>query len=208
MRTPSHVLDRLAHGAVIAAALVASLSACRAADQPSATAPAKAAGADSQYTPAAMAARFRRSVPEHPTQLGGGATASADSLVARWVRGVETRDTAGLAPLALTVSEFAWLYYLDSPMAQPPYELDPEVMWAQVSSQSARGLARTLERYGGRPLGPWRAGCEPARAAGALRLTTCTVSFRPPGAAAEVRLPLSVVERDGRFKLVGFGTSL
>jgi hypothetical protein len=185
----------------LAMASLVALAACGAPDRP-------APPAADQYTPAAMVARFRRSVPERPTALGRGAATSADSLLARWVRGVEARDSAALAPLALTASEFAWLYYLDSPMARPPYELDPDVLWVQTASRSARGLARTLERYGGRRLGRWRAACEPPATSGALRLHACAVSFRPAGAAADVRLPLSVVERDGRFKLLGLATDL
>jgi hypothetical protein len=154
------------------------------------------------YSAAAMVARFRESVPEHPTALGTGATTSVDTLFARYVGGIATRDSSLLRPLALTVSEFAWLYYLDSPNAQKPYELDPDVMWTQISSQSARGLTRALSRHGGQAPGAWRSACDSARVAGALRLRDCAVTL---GADT---LRLSVVERGGRFKLVGFGTNL
>lgn len=175
------------------------LVACRESARREST-PREATASADPYAPATMIVAFRARVPERPTTLDGAP--SVDSLLARYVRGVEARDTAALRPLAMTASEFAWLYYLDSPMAQKPYELDPDAMWTQISAQSTRGLARALERLGGRPLGAWRAACAPPRVAGALRLHDCTVS------APDVALRLSVVERDGRFKLVGFGTSL
>jgi hypothetical protein len=174
------------------------LAACRQPDTP-ATPPNVP---DSQFAPSAMIATFRERVPERPARLGGGATASVDSLLAGYVRAVAARDTAGMRALALTVSEFAWLYYLDSPMAQKPYELDPDVMGAHISAQSARGATRALDRFGGRSSGAWRSACAPARASGALRLHECTVSV------AGTALRLSAVERDGRVKLVGLGTSL
>ncbi|AHG89429.1 hypothetical protein J421_1892 [Gemmatirosa kalamazoonensis] len=177
--------------------VLALLGACRGAERPSA--------ADSAYAPSVMIARFRQQVPERPTRLGDGAAEGADTLLARWARGVAARDTAALRPLALTVSEFAWLYYADSPMAQPPYELDPDVMWTQISSQSARGLTRALQRFGGRSLGAVRSACTAPRVSRALRLYDCTVAVPAAGGAT---LRLSVVERDGRFKLVGFGTNL
>jgi len=175
--------------------VLALLGACRGAERPSA--------ADGAYAPSVMIARFRQQVPERPTRLGGAAD-RADTLLAWWARGVAARDTAALRPLALTVSEFAWLYYADSPMAQRPYELDPDVMWTQISSQSARGLTRTLQRFGGRSLGAVRSACAAPRVSRALRLYDCTVAV--PDAGAMLRL--SVVERAGRFKLVGFGTNL
>jgi hypothetical protein len=124
------------------------------------------------------------------------------------VRGVERADTAALRPLALTVSEFAWLYYLDSPMAQKPYELDPDVMWMQISSQSQKGFVRALNVYGGKSFGAWTSTCDAPRPVGALRLHECTITLRAQGVAAPAALKLSAVERDGRFKLVGFGTNL
>ena len=192
-------------GTALAAAAI--LAACRDADraQPTPPNPTVPAAAD-PYAPSVLVAPFRARVPEHPARLGGAA--SADALLASYVRAVAARDTATLGALALTVSEFAWLYYLDSPMAQKPYELDPETMWAQIAAQSGRGLTRVLQRYGGAALGTARSACGAPRAAGALRLLDCTVTFRPAGARDDASLRLAVVERDGRYKLVGFGTNL
>jgi hypothetical protein len=200
-------------GAALGAAAI--LAACRDADraQPTPpntapnTAPNAAPAAADAYAPSVLIGPFRARVPEHPARLGGG-EASADALLGRYVRAVAARDTATLGALALSVSEFAWLYYLDSPMAQKPYELDPETMWAQIAAQSGRGLTRALQRYGGATLGAAHSACGAPRAAGALRLLDCTVTFRPAGARDDASLRLAVVERDGRYKLVGFGTNL
>jgi len=184
------------------------LGACRGADEREGTAPNVPAAADDQYAPSAMIARFRQGVPEHPAQLGGGATTNVDSLLARYVRGVAGADTLALAPLRLTPSEFAWLYYLDAPLAQTPYKLDPEIMWMQMTQQGRRGQTRALARFGGKTLRLTRTSCEAPRVSGALTLLTCTVAFRQAGDSADVSLSLSVVRRDGRYKLTSLATNL
>lgn len=185
------------------ATLLAVAAACGGDSTPTPTAQASTtARADSQYLPAVMAARFRARVPEHPTHLGDGAATDRDTLVARYVRALERADTAAFRRMRLSVSEFAWLYYLDAPLAQQPYALDPEVMWTQITAQSDRGLSRAVERFGGRPFGLTAATCKPATPAGGMRLHTCEVVGR------EITLPLSLVERDGWFKFVGYGNQL
>jgi hypothetical protein len=184
-------------------AIAALGAACRPADSP----PVAAAG-DGQFTPAAMVAAFRAKLPGHPTRLGAGATTDRDALVAGYVRALERGDTTAFRAMQLDVAEFAWLYYLDSPMAQQPYELDPDVMWLQISSQSARGLTRALAHFGRHALGAPVPTCEPPKRAGALRLHACTLTLRAPDTRTDVTIPLSIVERDGRFKFVGYGNGL
>ncbi len=166
------------------------------------------AAADSLYAPAALIVAFRDRVPGRPTQLGGGATTSLDSLLARYAHAVERADTAALRSLVLTPSEFAWLYYLDSPMAQTPYELDPETMWLQIRSRGEQGEARALALLGGKPLGAWRHACGAFRTSGALSLVDCTITLGGRGGAADTALRLSIVGREGRYKLVSLATSL
>jgi hypothetical protein len=155
-----------------------------------------------------MIAALRGKLADHPARLGGGATTDRDSLIARYAHALERRDTSAFEPMRLGIGEFAWLYYLDSPMAQRPYELDPDVMWMQLSAQSARGLTRALQRFGGSSLGTWRSTCAEPTTHGALRLHDCHFAFHPGGGAAEFTLPLSIAERDGRFKFVGYGNPL
>jgi len=192
-----------------AALVCMALGACRGADaRTDAPTTTPTAASDSQYTPAAMVAAFRAKVADHPTQLGAGATTRRDALVAGYVRALAHSDTAAFRAMQMTVGEFAWLYYLDSPMARKPYELDPDVMCLQISSQSTRGLTRALARFGGHALGAPTPACEPPQTAGALRLHTCAVTLRAPDTRTDVTIPLSIVERDGRFKFVGYGNGL
>lgn len=190
------------------------LSACRGRDDAAApstatatTPAAGAARADSQYAPAAMIARFRQQqAPARVTAFGSDASTSRDALVARYVHALEHADTAAFRAMRLSLGEFAWTYYADAPLAKPPYELDPDVMWMQISAQSDRGLTRALQRFGGRPFGLTTTRCEAPTTSGALRFHTCTITGTITGRA--VALPLSIVERDGRFKFVGYANQL
>jgi len=156
---------------------------------------------------AAALARMRARLGPPPAHVAG--FRSRDSLVAAFARAVDDHDSTALRALALTVEEFAYLYYPDAPLAQPPYELDPETMWLQIGAESDRGATRTLARYGGH-LGLVSYRCEPAaRVSGAVTLwNACTVTHR--SAARQVTEPLfgSILERDGWYKFVGLSNRL
>lgn len=203
MSDPRRSTARRARVVAWGAALAAG-AACGAGDAPAAPPRSTQAvqAADPQYAPAALIARFRARVPDHPTAFGGATAATPESLGTRYVRALEHRDSAAIAPMALSASEFAWLYYLDAPLARPPYELDPDVMWTQITAQSGRGLARALQRYGGRPFGLTAVTCAPEARSGALRLHRCVAH------AAGDSLAMGMVERGGRVKFVGFGNQL
>jgi hypothetical protein len=149
---------------------------------------------------------FRRELPA-VTALTGGA-ASRDELVAGFMRAVETSDTTALRDLVLTRAEFAYLYYPSSQYVAAPYRLDPQLLWFLVQQNSEKGIVRVLRRYGGRNLRMESYGC-PGTPEGQGANTLwgdCTVRFRPTPAdsAEERRLFGSVLERDGRFKFVGY----
>jgi hypothetical protein len=95
--------------------------------------------------------RFRATLAEHPQALDE-TTPSREALVARFVAALEATDTAELRRMALTRAEFAYLYYPTTQFAQPPYELNPALVWYRLESYSSRGLVRALDRFGGRPL--------------------------------------------------------
>jgi hypothetical protein len=204
------ILPVFTHRPLVAVTLAAALgTACRPTEATKSAADSTpvAAAPDSQYTPTAMIAAFRRKAGAQTLRLGPGAATHRDTLVTRYVHALERADTAAFRAMQLDVGEFAWLYYLDSPMARTPYELDPDVMWMQIASQSTRGLTRALARFGGRSLGTTATTCEAPTVSGSLRLHACSVTLRPSDAPAVV-LPLSIVERDGRFKFVGYGNPL
>lgn len=70
--------------------------------------------------------RFRGGVPPI-TALEGGSE-SRDGLVRRFMSALEKRDTVALRAMAMSRSEFAYLYYPTSPQGLPPYELEPGLM--------------------------------------------------------------------------------
>jgi hypothetical protein len=150
--------------------------------------------------------RFRRdSAPAAVSRLEPAAP-SRDSLVRLFATAVARRDTVTLKAYALDAREFAWLYYEDSPLARPPYELDPQMMWFQLQQQSVKGRRRVVERLGGAPLAIVGHRCGEPRRQGASRVwERCVVRLREGGAPVERRLFGSIVERAGRWKFVGYG---
>jgi hypothetical protein len=150
--------------------------------------------------------RFRRdSAPAAVSRLEPAAP-SRDSLVRLFAAAVARRDTLALRAYALDASEFAWLFYEDSPLARPPYELDPQMMWFQLQQQSVKGRRRVVARLGGAPLALVGHRCGEPRRQGASRVWEgCVVRLREGGAVVERRLFGSIVERAGRWKFVGYG---
>jgi len=150
--------------------------------------------------------RFRQGLTA-PTRLTGGAT-SRDELARRFLVAVSTRDTMALAALAVSRAEFAWLVFPDHRYARPPYELDPEIFWMQLTASSAKGLHRTLERYGGARLELVSLACErDARqfTPGPLNAwSSCALRYRAGDSTETRKLFGSIVERDGRVKLLSF----
>jgi len=150
--------------------------------------------------------RFREGLAE-PARLTGGAT-SRNELGRRFLAAVSGRDSARFADLVVSRAEFAWLLFPYHLYHDPPYELDPEIFWMQLTAGSAKGLQRTLERYGGTRLALVSVDCErdsrqfgpgPVRA-----WSSCTVRYRAGDTTETRKLFGSIVERDGRMKLLSF----
>jgi hypothetical protein len=156
-------------------------------------------------TIASELATFRSGMTMPPSLAG---PSSRDSLVRLFEAALARRDTAGLDHLRITREEFAYLYYPDSKMARPPYELGPDVMWMQIQSQSDRGLRRLVARYGGRNIGPHGLNCEPPERQNAVVIHQCGVSMGEGVDSAPRQLFGSIIERDGRFKFVGYANKL
>lgn len=158
-------------------------------------------------TNASDLAAFRARVGPAPAHLAGART--RDSLVAAFATAVQGGDSAALRRLALTVEEFAYLYYPFAPLAQPPYALDPGTMWIQIGSSSDRGYVRLLRVYGGR-LGYESYRCEdrPTRSGPVTLWNACTVRHRTGGRTITEPLFGSIIERDGWYKFVGLSNRL
>lgn len=153
--------------------------------------------------------RFRRDLPRVHA-LHGGASDLA-SLTQAVVQALATYDTVALRRLALDRAEFAWLVYPSSPYVAPPYRQAPWLVWLQLSLAGEKGLARLLDRYGGRRIAVIDHACdaEPERQGVNLIWRRCAVRLRlATGDTATRRLFGDVVQRDGRVKLVSYGNDL
>lgn len=146
-------------------------------------------------------ARFRADLPP-PGGFSGGA-GSAEALVRRIADLLAAHDTAGFEALALNQAEFAYLYYELNPLAAPPYELPPALMWFQLQQQNRTGVFRMLREFGGREFSEVELVCErEARDEGENRvLPGCRVRLDD---APPLRLFGGLVERDGVWKVVSF----
>jgi hypothetical protein len=153
-------------------------------------------------------ARFRAALPEHPERLSGG-EASLEALVDALVAGVNRGDQPALAALAVTRSEFAYFHYPYTHYTRPPYELAPALVWYRLGNRSGKGMARLLATFEHTPLEVGSLSCEDPKPAGAARLHDCSVTVRDAdGDWVQVQLFGSVLERDGRYKLLSFANDL
>lgn len=167
------------------------------------SAPARASKPEDFTTQTELAA-FRSTLGTPPATLDG--PASRDSLLSEFAHALAKRDTARLTSLQISRAEFAYLYYPDSRLSKPPYELDPETMWQQIELQRVRGMQRLLMRYGGRSLRLRSTQCQPPERQNRVVIHECSVVT---GATGEPKqLFGSILERDGRFKFVGFANHL
>ena len=184
--------------------LAAILAAC-APDAPAAPPAAQSSVViDSIFPPEEAMRRFRAGLPEVDS-LSGGAT-SRGELVRRFVRAVETQDTAELRTLLLNRAEFAYLYFPTSRFARPPLRTNPALLWFQMQMNSEKGIVRLLRRRGGTDAGFRGHSCEDQPVVeGENRLwERCTVHVD----GGDDRWFGTVIERGGRYKMVGYANGL
>lgn len=154
--------------------------------------------------------RFRAALPEHPETLGS-TSPTREALIRRFVAALEASDTAELRRMALTRSEFAYLYYPTTQFAAPPYDLSPALVWYRLESYSSRGLTRALARFGGRPLEISGHACEAhPMVQGENRIWHgCVVISRSPdGRSTTLSLFGPILERGGEFKMLSFANGI
>ncbi|HET9984310.1 MAG TPA: hypothetical protein VFQ38_12010 [Longimicrobiales bacterium] len=203
----------------LAVPLLIALAACRGeprpasgavpANAPSAAGAAPAPGViDSAVPIPELLRRFRRNTP--PVAALADAPTSREALVARFARALAAADSATLARLALSRAEFAWLYYPESPLARPPYELSPGMMWFQIVANDRKGLGRLLRAHRAKPFRIDGHRCEPPLRQGPnVVYNRCVALVRDRGGQrAEAELFGSILERDGRFKFVSYANGL
>lgn len=150
--------------------------------------------------------RFRADIPDTIRALVGGAR-SRDQLVRSFVRSLEAADTAALIGLTISRAEFAWLVYPESPFIGPPYQQAPELVWMRHAAAGGTGLKRLLARLAGSPLGfeAWTCSDRPVIEGSNRLWRDCTVRFtKQPGETQTVQLFSSIIERQGRFKILSY----
>ena len=153
--------------------------------------------------------RFRVGLTE-ATELTEGAS-SPEGLADLFIQRLAAGDTLGLASLALSREEFAWLYYPHTMYTTPPYELSPALVWFQLQNRSSRGLNRALQRYAGEELHYTGIRCPDEGEAfgeGWIRHGCAVLGRLPDDTEVEERLFGSILELSGRYKLVGFSNEL
>ena len=166
--------------------------------------------ADSILPMQTMIARFQADLPVVDS-LGPDAPRSIDELIARFVEAVQDSSTVALAALTLSAAEFAYLYFPASIHARPPYAQPPAVNWLLLEQNSLKGRSRLLRRFGGTRLYVTTHHCAGTPLVqGASRIhETCTLRIRgEDGRTEDVRVFGSIVERDGRFKLLSLSNRL
>lgn len=149
--------------------------------------------------------RFRAGLA--PVESLAPVAQSRDDLVGRFMRAVETSDSAALGELLLSRAEFAWLFYPTSHQGLPPYDVTPDLMWDLLSRQSDRGIGYLLRTIGGRETGYLDYACPeaPAVEGGNRVWGDCTIRrAHSPGDTVAARLTGPILERDRRFKFVSY----
>ena len=135
---------------------------------------------------------------------------SIDSTFRRFVRMLEQRDTATLRAMVMTRREFAYLYYPTSPFTRAPTKQEPGLVWFLHINNSQKGAARTLDRFGGRPMRFLDNTCKgPPRTEGDNRLwADCIQRFVDGRDTATIRLFGGMIERHGRIKIFSYANDL
>ena len=153
--------------------------------------------------------RFRASLTITDSLTGGATT--REELVRAYLRALETSDTSVFDRLALTKSEFGYIYYPTAPQALPPYDLAPDLMWFMLFERSNQGVLRALRRYGGQRLELVDVDCggEGSHEGENTVFGPCTVRWRDAqGGLSGARLFSQIVERRGRFKFLSYANKL
>lgn len=191
----------------LAAAAVGLLNACAPSEQPARESAPPAAGViDSALPIAEHLRRFRATLATRADSFSHAST-TPDTLVTRWVRAVAARDTMTLRALLLSRAEFADLVYEQLRISKPPYEMAPELLWFQLTSNSEEGIRKVLDKLGGHELTLRSLRCPtPVDTQGVLRMQDgCLLRLRvDQDTLPEDRFFGSIVGRDGRYKFLGY----
>jgi hypothetical protein len=193
---------------------ISALSACSlvlsACGRPEATARTANSGGvvDSIFPVAEEIRRFEAVHQVEPVHELKQRAGSRDELVLRFVRALESSDTATLQGLSLDAGEFITLYFPHSAYARPPYRQNPAFVWFQFQQNGHKGIGRALARYGGLPSGfrGYHCAAEPVRQGPVTLWQNCVVTWRLQ--PDSIRLFGTILEHAGRFSFVSFANDL
>ena len=131
---------------------------------------------------------------------------SRNALVDAFVKRLAARDTVKLGELALTKSEFAWIYYPSSPIGKPPYDLSPALMYFQFDGNNRKGFVHLLGERGGKDLKVVGFSCaSPEKQDRNTVYSQCVFKrLQAPGDTLAELLFGGIIERNGKFKLLNF----
>jgi hypothetical protein len=192
-------------------ALAVAVTAAACADRPATPDASAGVVVDSALPTAELLARFKaESGDTVPLDTFANAAPSRDALVEDFARALAAKDTATLRERLLSRGEFAWLYYPEHPLSQPPYSMPPALMWLQAVNATGE-LRVALDEYGSSTYRYLGYACpDSARVAGPLRLhERCVLRLLGPARdTVENRFFGTIVERDGRFKFASYGNAL
>ena len=140
-----------------------------------------------------------------PPRLTDGAT-SLDDLTARYVTAVLAGDTAGMHRLRVTAHEHNAVMWPEFPASRRNFPVD--VAWHNIDTRSIREAVHIREQYAGDSFDVVGTTCrDGVTAYDTFRVHgDCWVTLRRGSRPSDVKLFGSVVEMDGRFKVIGIRT--
>lgn len=137
-----------------------------------------------------------------------GSAASLEELGRQVWQAIVAGDTASLAALRLTRSEYIDSVWPELPAARPEINFPTELAWLNLSSRDAAALERVLPRYAGSARRYAWTTCDSIVAYASYRMHSgCRVTVAgDTGATQPLRLELfrHAVERDGGWKVVRY----
>jgi hypothetical protein len=164
---------------------------------------------DSVFPMQEMLRRFRVGLP--PVRSFDGGAPSRTALVDRFVDALAARDAQQLGALTLSRAEFAWIYIPSVADTTDDRGLPPARRWDIMLLSSEKGIARALDRIGGKPLTRQTLDCPnpPATMRGIVVHDGCTVSLTATGGSpVRGRLFGPIIEYRGQFKFLGYSNDM
>ncbi|MGQ0712208.1 MAG: hypothetical protein ACT4PJ_00600 [Gemmatimonadaceae bacterium] len=164
---------------------------------------------DSAFPAKTLLRRFQSDL-ERPAELSSAAP-SREALTRRYLDAIARSDTNALRGMHISKAEYAFLYFPESRMMDPPYELPPDVAWLLLSAESSKGMTAILRRFGARrfQLESVRCPGDTLREGPNVVWRDCVVRYRGEGDDAhELRFFAAIIQRNGQFKFFSYGTPL